>query len=96
VRAIYDSEANAMSVDLAGVGRWEYCEEIAERVNVAIAGGHPVNVELLYPGQGVEGPLRIAAEQYGLDAEALVAAARAALAAPDRTVTLDVAVRAAA
>ena len=40
--------------------------------------------------------LRKAAERYDLDAEALIAAARAALAAPDRTVTLDVAVRAAA
>jgi hypothetical protein len=41
-------------------------------------------------------PLRAAAERYGLDAEALIAAARAALAAPDRAVTMDVAVRAAA
>ena len=41
-------------------------------------------------------PLRKAAERYDLDAEALIAAARASLAAPDRVVTLDVAVRAAA
>jgi len=40
--------------------------------------------------------LRVAAERYRLDAEALIAAAQAALAAPDRTVVLDVGVRAAA
>jgi hypothetical protein len=33
------------------------------------------------------------AEHYGLDPEALIAAANAALAAPDRAVTLEVAVR---
>jgi hypothetical protein len=44
----------------------------------------------------IDEPLRAAAERYDLDAEALIAAARAALAAPDRAVTLDVAVRAAA
>jgi hypothetical protein len=38
----------------------------------------------------------VIAERYDLDAEALIAAARAALAAPDRAVTVDVAVRAAA
>jgi hypothetical protein len=65
-------------------------------INVAVAEGRPVNVELLYPDQGMDEPLRAAADRYGLDAEALIAAARAALAAPDRTVTLDVAVRAAA
>lgn len=37
-----------------------------------------------------------AAERYGLDAEALIAAAQAARAAPDRKITLDVAVRASA
>ncbi len=95
MKADYDSEANAMSIDLVGVDRWDHCEKVTDRVNVAIANGRPVNVEILYPTKGID-DLRIAAERYGLDAEALIAAAQAALAAPDRAVTLDVAVRAAA
>jgi hypothetical protein len=70
---------------------------VNSQVNVAIAGGKPANVELLYPDLGLEEPLRAAAERYELDAEAfLIAAAQAAIAAPDRVVTLDVAVRLAA
>jgi hypothetical protein len=96
MKADYDSKAEAMSIDLVAVPRWEHCERVGDRVNVAIAGGRPVNVEILRPTQGLDEPLRAAAERYELDAEALIAAARAALAAPDRTITLDVAVRAAA
>lgn len=96
MKASYDSRANAMSIDLVAVDRWNYSEEVVDRVNVAIADGSPVNVELLYPTKGIEEPLRAAAERYDLDAEALIAAAQAALAAPDRPVTLDVGVRAAA
>jgi hypothetical protein len=44
----------------------------------------------------VDGRLRAAAERHNLDPEALIAAAQAALAAPDRTITLDVAIRAVA
>jgi hypothetical protein len=96
MKADYDSKANAMSIDLVATPRWEHCEKIGDRVNVAIADGSPVNVEILYPTRGIDEPLRAAAERYHLDAEALIAAARAAFAAPDRTVTVDVAVRAAA
>lgn len=96
MKADYDSKANALSIDLIEARRWEYSEEVSQQVNVAIAGGRPVNVELLYPNLGLEQPLRLAAERYDLDAEALIAAAQAAIAAPDRMVTLDVGVRAAA
>ncbi len=96
MRADYDSQANAMSIDLVIVDRWDYGESVTDRVNVAIANGRPVNVELLYPTAGIEEPLEAAAARYDLDAEALIAAAQAALAAPDRPVTLDVGVRAAA
>ncbi len=92
----YDSRANALSIDLVEPRYWDYSEEVQPRVNVAIADGTPVNVELLYPDLGLEEPLRAAADRYGLDAEALIAASRAAVAAPDRVVTLDVGVRAAA
>jgi hypothetical protein len=96
MKAAYDSKANALSIDLIEVSRWEGSEAVGPRVNVAIADEIPVNIELLYPDLGLEKPLAAAAKRYGLDIEALIAAARAAIAAPDRTVTLDVAVRAVA
>lgn len=93
MKAAYDSEANALSIDLVDADRWAYSDEVQPRVNVAIADGRPVNVELLYPDMGLEEPLQAAAGQYGLDTEALIAAARAAIAAPDRVVTVEVALR---
>lgn len=93
MKADFDSEANALSIDLIEVPRWDYSEKAFPRVNVAITGGRPVNVELLYPDLGLEQPLKVAAERFDLDAEALIAAAQAAIAAPDRMVTLDVGVR---
>jgi hypothetical protein len=93
MRADFDSKAEAISIDLVDVRRWEGSEGVGRRVNVSFAGGSPVNVELLYPDLGLEEPLRTAAERFDLDAEALIAAAKAAIAAPDRVVTLEVAVR---
>lgn len=93
MKADYDSKANALSIDLIDASRWEGSEMVGSRVNVSFAGGRPVNVELLYPDDGLEEPLRAAAQRYELDLEALIAAAQAAIAAPDRVVTLDVAVR---
>ena len=37
MKADYDSEAKAMSIDLVDEARWEHCEEVTDRVNVAIA-----------------------------------------------------------
>lgn len=96
MKADYDSEANALSIDLVDVPHWEGSEGVGERVNVSFADNKPVNVELLYPDLGLEEPLREAAGRYKLDAEALIAAAQAAIAAPDREVTLELAARAAA
>jgi hypothetical protein len=91
MRADYDSEANALSIDLVDAPHWEGSEGVGQQVNVAFADGKPVNVELLYPNLGLEKPLLDAADRFELDAEALIAAAQAAIAAPDRVVTLDVA-----
>ena len=44
---------------------------------------------MLYPAQNLD-LLKIAAERYDLDGAALIAAAQAALAAPDRLVELEV------
>ncbi len=65
-------------------------------VVVSVDAGRPMMLDVIGTRDGFESTLRVAAERYDLDGEALIAAARAALAAPNRAVTLDVAVRAAA
>lgn len=89
MKADYDSRADAISIDLVDAERWEHCEEVGDRVNVAVARGRPVNVELLYPYLGIDGPLHAAASRFGLDAETLIAVAKAAFAAPDHLVELS-------
>ena len=96
MKASYDSKANAISIDLTEVDRWEHCERIGERVNVAIGRGNPVNVELLYPDLGIDEALLGIADRYDLDAEALIGIARAAIAAPNRLVELTLRVTPAA
>ncbi|WP_217915599.1 hypothetical protein [Miltoncostaea marina] len=60
--------------------------------SVAVAGGRIVGIELLSPARRLE-DLAEVARRHGLDYEASRSAARAALAAPDRRVTIDVAAR---
>lgn len=96
MRADYDSKANAISIALAPVRHAEQADQVHARAVVALHSGQPVELQLLYPDLGIDEPVRAAAGRYRLDAEALIAAAQAALAAPDRIVTMDVAVRAAA
>jgi hypothetical protein len=95
-QADYDSKANAISIALSREGQAGRADQVHSRAVVALCDGRPIELQLLYPDLGVDVPLAAVAERYGLDAEALVAAARAALAAPDRSVTLDVAIRSAA
>jgi hypothetical protein len=95
MRADYDSEADALSIDLIEVDRWDGDEEIDDDYcHVSMRRGCPANVELLNPINHLE-LLKVAGERLGLDSEALLAAAKAALAAPDRAVTVDVAASAA-
>ncbi len=97
MRADFDSKANAISVVLVSADdRAEHADQVHARAIVALHDGHPVEFQLLYPDLGIEEPLEAVAHAYGLDREALVAAVQAALAAPDRHVTLEVAVRSAA
>ena len=97
MRAEYDSEANALAIDLVPDALADHDEEIDGRCNVAVdRAGRPVSVELLYPDMGVEPLLTAAAGRFGLDAEALIVAARAALGAPDREILLEVRARTAA
>ncbi len=97
MRADYDSEGDTIQIELAAVDHLDFGEPIQNgAVIVNFLGEKPVAVDVIGTGSDFERPLGIAAERYHLDGEALIAAARAALAAPDRAVTLDVAVRAAA
>lgn len=92
--ADYDSEAKAIAITLITEPRAAYGEEVGGGCIVAVDDDdRVVSVELLNPEDGLD-PLVAAAARYGLDAEALLAAARAALAAPDREVRIEVGVRA--
>ncbi len=96
MRADYDSEADALSIDLRQAERFDHQEQVDDDYcNVGIVNGTVVNVELLYPARYLD-LLEIAAKRYDLDGVALSAAAQAALAAPDRVVELKVAARVAA
>jgi hypothetical protein len=96
MRADYDSQANALSIDLRRFEHYERQDEVdADYCVVGFAGGAPVRVSLLSPAKHLD-LLGVAAERYGLDGIALLAAARAALAAPDRVVRLEVAAQVAA
>lgn len=98
MRADYDSEGDTIQIELEppvkNLGHSEDVENGA--VIVGIYEDRPVMIDVIGTRNGFERPLEIAAERYDLDAEALIAAAHAALAAPDRPVRLDVGVRAAA
>jgi len=70
-------------------------EAVDDRCTVAVdARGGALSIELLYPADGMEPSVTAAAERFGSDAEAIQAAARSALAAPDRQVLLEVGARA--
>jgi hypothetical protein len=91
VKAEYDSTADALSIDIrTDVDSWDSTEAVDDDYcHVALTGGEAVNVELLSPAEHLE-LLARAADRFGLDAQELEAAARSALAAPDRRVTLQV------
>jgi hypothetical protein len=91
MRADYDSEANALSIDLRRFDRYERQDEVDDDYCVVgFAEGAPARVSLLSPAKHLD-LLDVAAERFSLDGVALRAAAQAALAAPDRVVELEVA-----
>jgi hypothetical protein len=93
MRADYDSEANAISIALVQGTRAHRADQPHPRAVVALRDDEPIELQILYRDHGVDEPLRAVAGHYALDPEALIAAANAALAAPNRAVTLEVAVR---
>jgi hypothetical protein len=98
MHADYDAEGDTIQIELEAVRRLERGDRMAGGgVIVGIHEGRPVCIDVLSARRcGVEQPLKAVADRYCLDAEALIAAAKAALAAPDRIVTLGVGDRLAA
>lgn len=96
MRADYDSHANAISITISDVTSADASDEVHPRAIIALVAGRPIELQLLYPDQGISEPLAAAAERYHLDLEALRAAAQSALAAPDRLISLEIAARPAA
>lgn len=89
MKAYYDSEANAVSIDLLDVDYWDGGGEFDENYcTVAFSKDRVANIGLLYPGKSLD-LLEAVADRYDLDAKELIVVARAALAAPDRTVTIN-------
>lgn len=89
MKAYFDSEANAVSIDLLEVDHWDDGDEFDEYYcTVAFSKGHLVNIGLLYPSEKLH-LLGEVADRYDLDASKLTAAAKAAIAAPDRAVTIS-------
>jgi hypothetical protein len=91
MRADYDSEGNTLALDLIEVERLDYGDDSAHPQAVAsFCDGQLAAIDVIGAKDGVEVPLAAVAATYDLDLEALLAAARAAFAAPDRTIVLDV------
>jgi hypothetical protein len=88
MKAYFDSEANAVSIDLVAVEFWDDGDEFDEYYcTVAFSKGRLVNVGLLYPSEKLH-LLEAVAKSYSLDTSSLIAAAEAALATPDQEVTV--------
>jgi hypothetical protein len=96
MRADYDSEADALDIELVPFKYFERQEQVHDSFcTVGFSDGRLVDVELLTPGEHLD-LLDVVADRYDLDGAALTAAAQAALAAPDRIVQLDVSAQIAA
>lgn len=91
MRADYDSEGDTLAIDLIEVERLDYGDDSVHPQAVAsFCDGQLAAIDVIGARDGVEAPLAAIAAAFDLDLEALLAAARAALAAPDRTIVLDV------
>jgi hypothetical protein len=90
MKVAYDSEADALSIDLVEVDHWDFGEEVkGTSCTVAMKDGRAVNVELLSPAEHLD-QLEVAAKRFGLNGQALLAAAHAGLAAPDHPVRVEI------
>ena len=89
MRAEYDSEADALSIDIRDVEHWDGVIWVDDDFcNIATENGVPAAVELISPVERLD-LLAKAAPKAGVEADKLIAAAKSAIAAADRTVSLD-------
>jgi len=96
MKADYESRADTIQITLEEVERFTGGSEVIDggAVIVSFYDGRPVMIDVIGTRKhDFEKPLRVAAERHELDAEALIAIARATLAAPDRPVGLEVGTR---
>jgi hypothetical protein len=88
----YDSEGRSLLFEFGEfreVEDGDYVEELAGGTCIVwIHGDRPESIQLLGADKDIE-PLDEAAERFDLDLEILRAAAHAALAAPDREITIE-------
>lgn len=90
MRIDYDSRADALDIRLSSFSRYERQEQVDDKsCTVGFADGRLVDIELLDPAAHLDLLEQVAA-RFNLDGEALLAAAKAGLAAPDRVVELKV------
>jgi hypothetical protein len=88
LKADYDSRANALGIELIEVDRWDDGDGFDEDYcNLGFLKGRLVYIGLLYPSENLH-LLEAVATRYELDGGCLIAAAKAAMAAPDRKVTV--------
>ena len=59
MRAEYDTQANVIAITLVAGVIAESADPVHARVVVATRAGAPVDVEVLYPDQGIEEPLAV-------------------------------------
>ena len=91
MRADYDKAADTIQIELEPVDRLDGDIANIPGVLVGMRNQRPVLIDVLGTETRIDERLRTVGERCELDAEALIAAARAALSAPNRAVTLDVA-----
>jgi hypothetical protein len=90
MRGDFDTEADALAIDLSRTKHADHADVVDDTYcHVAMAGEEAVSISLLAPADHL-GLLPIVAERYDLDAEELLATARAALAAPDHLVEVSI------
>jgi hypothetical protein len=90
MRGDFDTEADALAIDLGRTKHADRADVVDDTYcHVALAGEETVSISLLAPADHL-GLLTVIAERYGLDAEELLATARAALAAPDHLVEVSI------
>lgn len=96
--ADYESAFDTIQITLGDIDHLNGGSEVIDNgaVIVGYCEGRPAMIDVIGTRDGFEKALRIAAEHNDLDAEALIAASKAAIAAPDRPVRLDVGARIAA